>query len=35
MVDGKKIAMRLCTDCISRFKKLGKIGGRRLQIASM
>lgn len=35
MVSGKKTQMRLCTDCISRFKKDGKIGGKLHQTASL
>ncbi len=35
LVGGVKTQMRLCTDCISRFKKEGKIGGRHLQTASL
>lgn len=32
MVSGKKVSMKLCTDCISLFKKQGR-AGRQLQIA--
>jgi len=42
VTSGVKAKMKLCTSCISKFKKLGKIGklawptkvGKRLQIAS-
>jgi ribosomal protein L28 len=34
MVAGKKITMKLCTDCISRFKKDGKIQ-KGLTLASL
>lgn len=30
MVGGVKVSMRLCTSCIKRFKKDGKIGSSRL-----
>ncbi len=31
----KVAGMRLCADCISRFKKEGKIGGKSLKTASL
>ena len=34
MVKGVKVSMRLCTDCISRLKKDGKMG-KSLQTASL
>lgn len=35
MVNGKKTTMRLCTDCISLFKKQGKLASiRRVHTAS-
>jgi ribosomal protein L28 len=33
--NGVKSQMRLCTDCISRFKIDGKIGGKPQQTASL
>jgi len=31
----KVAGMKLCTDCVSRFKKDGKIGGTHLKTASL
>lgn len=35
MVNSKKVTMRLCTDCISLFKKQGKLGSvKKLHVAA-
>ena len=35
VINGKSIQMKLCTDCISRFKKDGKIVGKPRKTASL